>query len=106
MLVEIAKYVVPSVLISTTIVGALAWLLRSWISARLKSAIQHEYDAKLATHKAQLQASSDVEIEKLRSHLSIVAAVRQIRFTKLHEVRAEVIAETMNPPAFPGDSKP
>jgi hypothetical protein len=56
------------------------------------------------TLKAELKASADVEIEKfksqatveiekLRSQLSSAAAERHVRFSKLHDRRAEVIAE-------------
>lgn len=86
--------ILTSVTVSVILVAALGWLTRSWISERLKNAIKHEYDEKLETHKSQLKAQSDVELEKLRADLSIAAAERQFKFTKLHERRAEVIAET------------
>lgn len=72
----------------------LLWLTRSWISARLENAIRYEYDQKLETHKATLKAQTDVELEKLRSDLAIIANERSIKLTKLHEIRAEVIADT------------
>ncbi|MDD5108990.1 MAG: hypothetical protein PHC29_05740 [Candidatus Omnitrophica bacterium] len=34
----------------------LVWLLRGWITERLKQSIQHEYAQKLETHKAELNA--------------------------------------------------
>jgi hypothetical protein len=34
--------------------AVLVWLLRDWISERLKQSIQHEYSQKLETHKAEL----------------------------------------------------
>lgn len=80
-------------------VGAiLSWLLlsltKSWISERLKNAIKSEYDQKLETHKAELKAESDVAIENLKSRLRITATEHQVRFSKLHETRAQIIAET------------
>ena len=70
------------------------WLLRTWLSERIKNSIKSEYEQKLETHKATLKAQSDVEIEKLKSNLSLVTLEHQIRFSKLHELRASVIAET------------
>ncbi len=70
------------------------WITKSWISERLAQSIKNEYDQKLETHKAQLKARSDVEIEKLKCELSISANERQARFVRLYEKRAEVIAET------------
>lgn len=83
-----------SVITSAAVTAALVWLVKSWISERLKNAIKSEYDQKLETHKAQLKAQSDVEIERLRSQLNITGLEHGVRFSKLHEKRAEVIAET------------
>jgi peptidoglycan hydrolase-like protein with peptidoglycan-binding domain len=62
------------------------------------------YSRNLETHKAQLKRDSDAElekfkgltnreVEKLKSQLSIAAAERHVRFARLHDKRAEVIAE-------------
>ena len=69
------------------------WLTKSWISERLKNSIKNEYDEKLETHKAQLKAQADIESERLRSQLSIAATEHQVKFSSLHDKRAEVIAE-------------
>ena len=89
----VADFVVP-VITSAGVSAALVWLAKSWISEQLKNAIKSEYDQKLETHKAQLKAQSDVEIERLRSQLNITGLEHGVRFSKLHEKRAEVIAET------------
>jgi hypothetical protein len=74
--------------------GGLLWLaLRTSVAERIKAQIQSEYAEKLETFKAQLKGQADLEIEKLRSQLAITAAERQVRFSRLHEKRAEVIAE-------------
>jgi hypothetical protein len=86
--------VLTSVTISTTLSAILVWLTKTWISERLRSSVKSEYDQKLETHKAQLKAQFDVEVEKLRSQLSISATEHQVRFANLHEKRAEVIAKT------------
>lgn len=72
---------------------AIVWLAKTYLSEKIRTQIKHEYDQKLETHKAQIKAQSDVEVEKLRSQLSVAAAERHIRFSNLHEKRAEVIAE-------------
>lgn len=86
--------VISSAAVSSVLAGLLLWLTKSWISERLKNAIKNEYDQKLETHKAQLKAQSDIEVEKLRSNLSITAAEQNVKFSKLHNDRAEVIANT------------
>lgn len=44
--------------------------------------------------ETELKANSAAELEKLRSALAIAAAERHVRFSKLHERRAEAVAET------------
>jgi hypothetical protein len=44
----------------------LTWLLRNWISERLKQSIRHEYAEKLEAHKAQLKVDIDIRIERIR----------------------------------------
>ena len=101
--------ILSSVTFSAAVSSMLVWLLQNWISERLKNAIKHEYDTRLESHKAQLKASLDIELEtykaqlsvenvaateRLRSQLQITALEHQIRFAKLHENVAEVVAET------------
>ncbi|MEA5114793.1 MAG: hypothetical protein VB050_12280 [Geobacteraceae bacterium] len=100
---------VTSATVSAILSGGLLWFTKSWISERLKNAIKSEYDEKLETHKAQLKAQTDieietlkanlksqndVEIEKLKSNLSIATAEHHVTFSKLHEQRAQVIADS------------
>ncbi len=94
MLADFVTQVLTSAIFSSILVGSGVWLVRSWLSERMKNAIRSEYDQKLETHKAQLKAQSDVALERVRADLSIAAAERQIQFERLHEERAEVIAET------------
>lgn len=84
--------IIVSVFSALSASGFVIWLTKQWISERLKNAIKNEYDVKLETHKAELKANSDVEIEKLRSQLNLAAKEHDIVFSKLHEKRAEAIA--------------
>lgn len=90
---NVITQVLTSSIVSSMFAVGVVWLFRTWISERLKSAIKHEYDEKLETHKAQLKAQTDIETERLRSQLNIAAHERQVRFADLHTKRAEVIAE-------------
>lgn len=83
-----------TILTSGAVSALLIWLTKTWISERLKHAIKHEYDEKLETHKAQVKAQADVELEKLRADLKISATEHELRFSALHEKRAETVAET------------
>ena len=62
-----------------------AWLIRTVLTDRLS----RDADA----FKARLKADADAEIERLKSSLQLIAVEHQVRFSKLHEKRAEVIAE-------------
>ena len=85
--------VITTIITSTCVSCFIIWLSKAWISERLKNAIKNEYDQKLETHKAQLQAANDIELEKLRSNLNILALERQIEYSKLYEKRADAITE-------------
>lgn len=92
-MIDFAVQLLTSAAVSSLLAAAIVWLSKSWISERLKNSIKNEYDEKLETHKAQLKAQSDIETERLRSQLNITAAEHQVRFSRLHNKRAEVIAE-------------
>lgn len=54
--------------------AALVWLLRGWISERLRQSISHEYSAKLENHKNELELRlqtlrHDYEVNRLRTSL-------------------------------------
>ena len=86
--------IISSAVVSTILAGLLLWLTKSWISERLKNAIKSEYDQKLETHKSQLKAHTDSELEKLKTSLSTIAAEQRVKFSTLHNDRAKVIAKT------------
>jgi predicted metal-dependent phosphoesterase TrpH len=67
------------------LLGAAAWLIRTVLTHKLT----RDADA----FRIQLKADADMEIERLKNSLQMVAAEHQVRFSKLHEKRAEVIAE-------------
>ena len=123
-IVEFAITVLSSAGVSSALAVVLAFLARSWIGERLKTAIKHEYDQKLESYKEQLRLNNEKDLSKfrsdmalsntqaterlkadlesanarsiegLRSKLQIAAAEQQIRYSKLHEDTASVIAHT------------
>lgn len=54
---------------------------------------EHLFSRDLEKFKAELQMHNNVEIERLRSDLRVAAFSKEVRLLKLHEKRAEVIAE-------------
>src|SRR3954462_9455759 len=67
------------------LLAALAWLGRSLFEHWLSKSVE--------AFKARLEAESNSAAERLRHELGMVALEHQVRFSKLHERRAEVIAQ-------------
>jgi hypothetical protein len=67
------------------LLAAIGWLVRSIIS--------HGLTRDLEKYKAELHANSDREIERLRAELKLAELEHNIRFSKLHEKRADVISK-------------
>lgn len=65
---------ITSIVGSGAVSGLILYLARNWIGERIRQWIQHEYDIKLEAFKAELNARSQVAIEKLRSVQSLAAA--------------------------------
>lgn len=80
----------------TLFLAAVGWLTKTLVSHRLTNetdAFRAKLQSSADQFKIQLQSSADVEIERLKASLQQVATEHQIRFAKLHEKRALVIAE-------------
>lgn len=68
------------------VVGVAGWLT--------KSVITHFLSRNVEAYKVELRRESDKEIEAIKSRLQIMAQERQIIFSRLHEKRAEIVAES------------
>ena len=58
-----------------------------------KTGLAHKFARDAEEFKTQLKAEADIEIERLKSSLQMTAVEHQVRFSRLHGRRAEVIAE-------------
>ena len=65
-------------------------LASTWV---LKQIINHGLAREIESFKARLTIDTTTAIEKLRRSLQIMAAERQVRFSSLHQKRAEAAAE-------------
>src|SRR4051812_14408250 len=70
--------------------GAILLSAASWV---VKELISEQLARETTAFKARLKAEADVEIEKLRNSLQIAATEHQVRFSRMHEKRAEVIED-------------
>ncbi len=82
------------------LLGAVAWLLKAVINDRLKANADAEIERVKNTlmqeteaFKIRLKADADVQNEQLKTSLQMTALEHEVRFSKLHEKRAEVIAD-------------
>ncbi len=67
------------------LVGALAWLT--------KSIITHFLDRDVEKYKSRLASESARELEHFKNELQLAAKEHEVRFSKLHEKRAEIITD-------------
>ena len=77
------SFIVPGI----TSVGVV-WLLREWISARVRKGIQHEYDQKLETHKAQLKTESEKSILEFQTDIQqkfVLYETARLSFTEVQK---------------------
>lgn len=84
--------IITAILSSFTITGILLWLMRSWISERLKNSIRYEYDQKLESHKSQIKYEAERELEHIKAQLQIDAERRSIQYSKIFQEIAETVA--------------
>jgi len=76
---------------SVVFTGSLGFLLREWISTRLRESIRHEYAVEQARVEAVLKAEFDSRLESLRAGYRRALDENLVRFTKLHEEQAGVV---------------
>jgi hypothetical protein len=71
-------------------------LLQTWLSRDIKNlelGLKAKGDAELERLKADLKAQGEISNEQLKSHLQQTAFQHQVRFSKLHDKRGEVIEQ-------------
>jgi len=85
---------ISSIGVSGLLSAALIFLARNLITERLRAAIQNEYDQKLETHKAQLKAQNETDLEHFKAKLQIAASERSIRLTRVFEKTVDTVSGT------------
>lgn len=66
-----AVTILSSAGVSLALCSSLGWLMRSWISERLKGSIKYEYDQKIANLNSQLKSEVDSQLANLNSQLKL-----------------------------------
>jgi hypothetical protein len=72
------------------VVSAIAWLSREWIAARLTKSIQHEFDRKLESLRAELRESEEKLKARIHEKEGEIAALRSGALSALASRHAEL----------------
>jgi len=88
---EFTYQLLTSSLTSAGFTAFLAYLIRGFLSNKIKRQIQYEYDLKLDSHKSELLKASNLELEQLKNSLKISEIKSNIQLSHLHEKQAERI---------------
>lgn len=78
---------------SVSLSGVLVYLLREWISSRIKESIKHEYDCKLELIRSESKLRSDKEIESVKHELKLQQTEIEIKTNWLQQRMATEIEE-------------
>jgi hypothetical protein len=85
---------------NATVLAVLAFLARSlvqtWLAKdvkRFETNLQSSATSELERLKSDLKAKGGIAIEELKSRLQLATIEHQVRFSKLHEARAQIIAD-------------
>ncbi|MBA2881801.1 hypothetical protein HNR65_002132 [Desulfosalsimonas propionicica] len=87
--------ILASTAITTGLIGAVAWLARTWIKERLTRSIKHEYDKDLEEFKSDLASSNAIDLEQLKSELSASNAVEIEQFKARIGTEYEIIKASL-----------
>ena len=91
---------VPGILfssgISALIVIIVLWIFREWISARLRSGIQHRYDKQLETLKAELTVQNEAQLLSAKNDLERQHAVYESMRSSFSEGQKSSMERKLN----------
>ena len=78
---------------SVILSGVLVFLLRNWISSRIKDSIKHEYDCKLELIRAEAKLENELKLESIKQEFSFKLAEAEIKTNWLQQRMANEIEE-------------
>ena len=81
--------IVASIISSAVVSGLVVWLLREWISVRLKNSIKHEYNRKLE----EIRNEYSKELARLNSALQESIDFKATRFRFVYERKISALCE-------------
>lgn len=88
---EIITSTILSIVGTSTLLGALVWLFKTWIKTRLTEDIKHEHDRDLAN----LEETNNRKLEELKSNLAAANALEIEKFKAITGVKYDSIKESL-----------
>lgn len=97
--------------LTTVVIFLAGWFVKKWLESKIKADVEHKYQKELTQFKSDLEASKEKEIENLKSELNhktqtaiasltsqlnIIEAQNNVRFSRIFDKTATVIAELFN----------
>jgi len=80
---------------SVLLTAAAAWLMRTWISTRLKSSIEHEYEVRMASLNSALKAQTDSISTRLKGDIDREADKLKLAAQSFGEVQRAAISKRL-----------
>ncbi|WP_201353136.1 hypothetical protein [Hydrogenimonas urashimensis] len=71
------------------ILSGVGWILRDWITSRLKKAIEHDYNKKLEKYKSDLKSETDKQLLILQSKANVEFEKFRVRIGRYTEKQFE-----------------
>jgi len=93
MLYEFFLYIVKSIIVPGFVFSVITYISKNISIEAIKNKIKSIYDKELEKFKDELKRQSDKEIETMKSNLSVEANRINIRFSKLHEKRIDIVSD-------------
>lgn len=93
MLYELLLYIAKSIIVPGFVFSVITYIFKNIAIEEIKNKIKSTYDKELEKFKDELKRQSDKEVETTKSNLSVEANRINIRFSKLHEKRIDVVSE-------------
>jgi len=72
--------------------GAVAWLVKTWATERIRASIRHEYAVLFEAQRARLSQDHALSLEQFKASLQVAAVEHQVRFSRLHDRVVDALA--------------
>src|SRR5580704_6853990 len=79
--------------LTAVVIFVAGWLVKNWLESKIKADVEHQYKKEFAEFQSSLEKAKQAEIANVTSRLNIIEAQNNVRFSRVFEKTATVIAE-------------